>query len=416
MTKEKVDIDASWFGAIPETWSITKVKWLGRFINGYAFKPEDWGNEGLPIIRIQNLTDPEKESNHFNGDLDDKYLVTKGDYLISWSATLDVFKWEKENAYLNQHIFKVTLNRENIEYKYFYWLAKVFMEEMNSSKHGSTMQHVTKSVFDNFKVPLPPRDVQLIIANFLDEKVSEIDSIVENTKQSIKELKKYKQSLITETVTKGLDPNVEMKDSWIEWVEKIPKHWEINYLNQYFTQHKFKNEGLKENNLLSLSYGKIIRKNINTTDGLLPQSFENYNIIDNGDIVLRLTDLQNDKKSLRVGLATERGIITSAYITLRKTYKIDTNYIYYYLHSFDIYKGFYGLGSGVRQGLTYDGLKRLQILHPPLHEQEEISGYLNDKASQIDELIKKKEELLVELESYKKSLIYEYITGKKEVI
>ena len=209
---------------------------------------------------------------------------------------------------------------------------------------------------------------------------------------------------------------MEMKDSGIEWVGKIPKHWEVSYLNRYFREHKMKNIGLLETNLLSLSYGKIVQKDINTNDGLLPASFEGYNIIDRGDIVLRLTDLQNDKKSLRVGFATQRGIITSAYVTLRKVNEMFSEYMYYYLHSFDLCKGFYGLGSGVRQSLNFEGLKKLKIVKPPLSEQREIVELLNNKTNQIDDLIKKKEKLVNEMESYKKSFIYEYVTGKREVL
>ncbi|MBR0062278.1 MAG: hypothetical protein IJP68_12455, partial [Selenomonadaceae bacterium] len=139
-----------------------------------------------------------------------------------------------------------------------------------------------------------------------------------------------------------------MKDSGIEWLGEIPADWETRNVFQLFTQVKNKNTDLQEQNLLSLSYGKIKRKRIDTTDGLLPESFDGYNIIEAGDIVLRLTDLQNDQTSWRVGLATERGIITSAYLTIRNRSKSLSTYLCYYLHSFDIAKGFYGMGAGVR--------------------------------------------------------------------
>ena len=267
----------------------------------------------------------------------------------------------------------------------------------------------------NYYITLPKYHEQEKIANFLDEKVAEIDRLIDNAKKSIEEYKHYKQSVITEAVTKGLDPNVEMKDSGIEWIEEIPKDWGINIINQIFSNLKNKNVNLQEKNLLSLSYGKIIRKNIKDNTGLLPKNFTGYNIIEKNDIVLRLTDLQNDHKSLRVGRAEERGIITSAYITLRPRRNIDTRYYYRFLHTFDIHKGFYGMGSGVRQGLNFDELKYLKILNPPVHEQIKIFNYLDLKCNEIDDLISKKEQLVLELESYKKSLIYEYVTGKKEV-
>ena len=118
------------------------------------------------------------------------------------------------------------------------------------------------------------------------------------------------------------------KDSGIEWIGSIPSHWRVHTLYQLVTQVKEKNSNLQEKNLLSLSYGKIKRKDIDSPDGLLPASFDGYNIIEDGDIVLRLTDLQNDHTSLRVGLATERGIITSAYTTLRPIDTSNSKYLY----------------------------------------------------------------------------------------
>ena len=184
---------------------------------------------------------------------------------------------------------------------------------------------------------------------------------------------------------------------------------------QIFKQVKEKNEGLVEQNLLSLSYGKIKRKSIDTVGGLLPENFDGYNIIEANDIVLRLTDLQNDHTSLRVGLSNERGIVTSAYVTLRNHSQNNPLYLYYYLHAFDICKGFYGMGAGVRQGLNWDGIKMLKFVIPPVDEQQEITAYLETKCAEIDRLIVSKQQLLEEMKSYKKSVIYEYVTGKKEV-
>ena len=142
------------------------------------------------------------------------------------------------------------------------------------------------------------------------------------------------------------------KDSGIEWIGSVPSHWRVHTLYQLVTQVKEKNSNLQEKNLLSLSYGRIKRKDIDSPDGLLPASFDGYNIIEDGDIVLRLTDLQNDHTSLRVGLAIERGIITSAYTTLRPMDTSNSKYLYYLLHACDLKKGFYGMGSGLRQGLN----------------------------------------------------------------
>lgn len=202
----------------------------------------------------------------------------------------------------------------------------------------------------------------------------------------------------------------EMKVSGIEWIDDIPSSWKTNTMFQIFRQVKNKNEGLIEKNLLSLSYGKIKHKSIETVGGLLPESFDGYNIIEKNDIVLRLTDLQNDHKSLRVGLSLERGIVTSAYVTLRNYSNNYANYLYYYLHSFDIAKGFYGMGAGVRQGLNWEGLKTLQVIIPPLEEQHRIADFLDRKCAEIDNVLEKTRSSIEEYKKLKQSVITQAVT------
>lgn len=201
-------------------------------------------------------------------------------------------------------------------------------------------------------------------------------------------------------------------DSGVEWIDVIPDTWDVVQLGSLFLEHKHKNIGLKSKNLLSLSYGNIIRKDINTTDGLLPESFEGYNIIDDGDIVLRLTDLQNDHRSLRVGLCHEKGIITSAYVTLRKRKEdIDSLFFYYLIHSFDIRKGFYGMGAGVRQGLNYAGVSKIMLPLPPTDVQKTISSFLSTKLEKVNDLIDTVQEQIKKLKLYRQSLINEIVTN-----
>ena len=202
----------------------------------------------------------------------------------------------------------------------------------------------------------------------------------------------------------------EMKDSGIEWIGAIPRAWKMNTIAQIFLQVKCKNTGLQEKNLLSLSYGKVKRKSIDTVEGLLPESFDGYNIIEKDDIVLRLTDLQNDHTSLRVGLAEERGIITSAYLTIRNRSNFCPKYLYYYMHSFDIAKGFYGMGAGVRQGLSWDGVKWLKILAPSVPEQERIAAFLDAECAEIDTVLEKTRASIEEYKKLKQAVITQAVT------
>ena len=155
--------------------------------------------------------------------------------------------------------------------------------------------------------------------------------------------------------------------------------------------------------------------NIETKDGLLPENFNGYNIIEKDDIVFRLTDLQNDKVSLRTGLVKEKGIITSAYVTIKPKQKICIEFYHYLLHCYDLIKVFYNFGNGVRQSLTYKELSKMKILVPPLNEQKEIAEFLDKKCEKIDRLNENYTKQITALKEYKKSLIYECVTGKKEI-
>lgn len=202
----------------------------------------------------------------------------------------------------------------------------------------------------------------------------------------------------------------EMKDSGIEWVGSIPTHWRIHPVYYYFGEGKNKNRLGQENNLLSLSYGKIVRKDINSSDGLLPESFNTYNIVEADDIIIRPTDLQNDKRSLRTGLVHERGIITSAYICLRPIKKIDSRFFNYQLHAYDVIKVFYNMGNGVRQGLNFSEFSRLLVFEPPINEQKKIADYLDFKCAEIDALTSDIQAQIDTLEQYKRSVITEAVT------
>ena len=409
-----------WIGEIPEDWEVSKLK---PFLQWKSVK--GFGNETvLSLYRDFGILPKESRDDNHNVtslDMDSYKLVEIGDFVINkmkaWQGSMAISNYR---GIVSPAYHVCSIKNSKIYKPYFHYLMrnKSYLPEYERLSSGLRIGQWDLS-FEDFcqiKFIIPSFIEQQRIADFLDDKVSQIDSVISKTRETIEEYKKLKQSIITEAVTKGLNPNAKMKNSGIEWIGEIPEEWECFYLSQIFTPVKNKNIGLIENNLLSLSYGKIIRKNIETTFGLLPENFEGYNIIQENDIVLRLTDLQNDHKSLRVGIAKEKGIITSAYLTLRNQTNKIAKYFYYLLHSFDIAKGFYGMGAGVRQGLNWNEVRSLRMIAPKdIFEQQQIADYLDQKCSEIDNLITKKEQLVVELEAYKKSLIYEVVTGKREV-
>ena len=427
MAREMKDSGIEWIGEIPKDWVVKKLLLgLRTPICDGPHETPDYVENGVPFISVDSLNESktvslENVKRYISEEQYNTYSIkaklNEGDILFSKSATIGktaIVNNEKFMVWSPLAIIKPNNHLYNV-FLYYMLNCNELIKSIQLSGSYNTQANVGMREIEQSRIPFPSIVEQHRIASFLDSKCAEIDKAVETTKASIEEYKKLRQAIITEAVTKGLDPNVEMKDSGIEWIGEIPADWNVAIFSKLGKQIKDSNKGLVENNLLSLSYGRIVKKNIDTTFGLLPESFETYNIIEQNDIVLRLTDLQNDHKSLRVGLSSERGIITSAYIAVRLNDTILPKYMYYQLHSFDVCKGFYGMGAGVRQGLNWEEVKRLQIIVPSEEEQKEIVNFLEKRCSEIDSLIKSKEKLIEELTAYRKSLIYEYVTGKKEV-
>ena len=281
---------------------------------------------------------------------------------------------------------------------------------------GSIQRILSPTKLKSSYFTLPPKEEQDQIVRYLDWQTSQINMLINAKKKQILLLEEKRNSFVFETVTKGLSPNHQISASNIYWLTEIPSSWDSIALSRIFTQVKHKNVGMEEINLLSLSYGRIIRRDINATEGLLPENFEGYNVIEPYDIVLRLTDLQNDQKSLRTGIATEKGIVTSAYLTIRNKSENESEYLQFVLHSFDLIKGFYNYGaSGVRQGLNWDALKTLRIPLPPIPEQRAIVAAIKNEYFLTDTAIssiKKEIEVLLE---YRSRIISDVITGKIDV-
>ena len=172
-------------------WEIKKLGEIATYINGYAFKPEHWGEDGLPIIRIQNLNNPNAEFNYCSLDVPDKYVIDNGDILISWSASLGVYEWNQGKAYLNQHIFKVLFNKIDINKFFFKYAIGAKIKDMIKNAHGATMKHIVKGDFDNTPIPVPPLPVQERIVSELDL----LSGIIEKKREQQKELDALAQSV-----------------------------------------------------------------------------------------------------------------------------------------------------------------------------------------------------------------------------
>ncbi len=202
----------------------------------------------------------------------------------------------------------------------------------------------------------------------------------------------------------------EYKESGVEWIDSIPSYWEVKPTFALCDASTQKNIDGAESNVLSLSYGNIIPRDVETNFGLLPESFNTYQVISCGDVILRLTDLQNDKNSLRVGLAKQKGIITSAYLKLKANSDINPNFLYRLLHSYDTTKVFYGMGGGLRQSMKFEDFRRLPLLLPPYEEQIKISAFLDHETAKIDNLIEKQQQLINLLKEKRQAVISHAVT------
>lgn len=414
------DSGLSWVGEIPSDWVSHPVYYyFGERKNKNIFGQED------NLLSLSYGRVIRKDINTNGGLLPESFntynIVEAGDIIIrptdlqndkkSLRTGLCLERGIITSAYialrpirrLNSGFFRYLLHAYDIS-KVFYNMGNGVRQGLNFSEFSSLM------VFE------PPIKIQDKITQYLDTATAEVDEIISDIQTQIDTLEQYKRSVITETVIKGLTSDVEMKNSGIQWVGEIPAHWLVHPVYSYYGERKNKNRLGKEDNLLSLSYGRVIRKDINTNDGLLPESFNTYNIVEAGDIIIRPTDLQNDKRSLRTGLVKEHGIITSAYIDLCPLKQVDSRYFHFLLHAYDVMKVFYNMGNGVRQGLNYSEFSRLMVFEPPYDEQVAMADYLENKVTEVDAIIEQKKEQMSVLNAYKRSLIFEYVTGKKEVV
>ena len=427
----------NWIGNIPKNWSVMPIKYLKAnedraFVDGpfgSNLKSEHFVEDGdVYVIESGCISTGKFIFKNFKTITNEHFFTIdrseckENDIIIAkiganYGMAAELPLLDKRSV-VSGNSLKLTLDSQKMD-------NYLFVREMElAKKNGGFINIVNETaqpalsltILNNFRLVVPPAKKQKMISHYLKLKCDEIDELLADIYTEIDTLEEYKCSIITEKVTKGLNPDVLMKDSCIEWIGLIPSSWNIHPVYYYFGERKAKNYDLKEQNLLSLSYGKIIRKDINASGGLLPANFSTYNIVEAGDIIIRPTDLQNDKRSLRTGLVTEHGIITSAYIALMSKSDVNSKYFHYLLHAYDIMKVFYNMGNGVRQGLNYSEFSKLMVIAPSREEQQEIVDYLDNKCEQIDFIIEIKKEQLAVLDEYKKTIIYEYVTGKKEVV
>lgn len=359
----------------------------------------------------------------FYSERSDKEFLQYGDVLLNTlggGSVGRIGQWliKDGQKYITDGHIMILRGNERINPRYMYYALSSKQKELEDAAVGSTNQAFL-TITDIYKrtIPNPPLPEQQRIADFLDRKCADIGNVLEKTKSSIEEYKKLKQSVITEAVTKGIRGERPMKDSGSTWFGKIPVSWDANKLKYTFTIRK-RIVGEDGHTVLAITQKGVKPKDMSNGNGQFAESYANYQIVHPGDFAMNHMDLLTGW----VDISKFEGVTSPDYrvFTLDDTTKNCPRYYLYMMQMCYSNRIFYSMGQGVsgmgRWRLPADMFNNFIIACPPFEEQQEIADYLDKKCSEIDSLIASKEKFITELESYKKNLIYEYVTGKKEVL
>jgi len=419
------DSGVPWLGQVPEHWEVRRGKALFRCIDVRS----QTGEEELLTVSSERGVVPRRSANvtMFQAESYTGYKLCWPDDLVinslwAWARGLGVSPYHGivSSAY---GVYRLRNSQQNNP-SFIHQLVRSipFQWELHVRSKGIWVSRLqlTDDAFLSAPLPMPPSEEQTAIVRFLDYMDRRIRRYTRAKQKLIKLLEEYRQALIHQAVTGKIDvrtgkPYPAYKDSGVPWLGQVPAHWEVLPGHGCFVERKQPNIGLMETTVLSLSYWRIVVKPVEKLRGLVPASFETYQIVDPGDIVCRPTDLQNDQESLRFGMVRNRGIITSAYISFRTTGRLDSNYGYLLLHAYDVRKIFYGLGSGLRQNLDWRDFKRLPCLVPPLPEQTAIVAFLDAQTAKLDAAIAAARREIELLHEYRERLIADVVTGKVDV-
>lgn len=415
-----------WLGNIPYGWKKIRCKFLARTYTGNSIKDEEKElytdcENSVPYIATKDISLGNNQINksdilYIKNEDTNFVRAEKGDILLcveGGSAGKKKTYLQEEVCFVNKlccfHSFGI-----NSAFLFYTMQSPHYEAEFFFNMSG-LIGGVSRSKLDNFTIPAPTREEQESIVRILNDKVKKIDKLIEVQQAQIEKLKEYKQSVITEAVTKGLDPTAPMKDSGVEWIGQIPDSWQLVNIGNVLKEHKIENR-LLDTHALQFKYGTIVpKKETNVTQDVL-DILSKYNVVKPNIIMVNGLNLAFDFVTQRVALVKENGVITSTYIALSPQNLVVPQYATYVLKSYDFQKVFHSLGRGLRCMLSYDILRREKMPLPSLDEQKSIVNCLEQKLAEVDKLIALKQSKIEKLQEYKKSLIYEYVTGKKGVM
>lgn len=411
------DSGVAWIGEIPETWEVTINKTILKNIS----ERNHPDSEVLSLYRDLGVVPKNSRDDNHNVTSENtaQYkFVEKGSLVINkmkaWQGSLAVSNYEGivSPAY---YVCKFRNNQISKDYVHYLLRSNIYAQQFERLSTGMRVGQWDLSIDDFLATPLlvPPEKEQAAIAECLDKKSMQIDALIANVQEQIEKLKTYKQSLITEVVTKGLDPNVPMKDSGVEWIGEIPEDWEVVPNKRLMRKIKNIREKYSGEKVLSLTVRGVIVRDLDNPSGKMPATFDGYQFVEAGNLLMCLFDI--DVTPRCIGLIENDGVCSPAYSQFRLNSNAAAGYYYYYYLRLDYTKELLHLAKNLRHSLTEEQLGAVPTVLPPMEEQRKITEYLNHKCAVIDRIIAVKQTKIEKLEQYKRSLIYEYVTGKKEV-
>ena len=411
--REMKDSGIEWIADIPEHWSVSKIGGL------YSLRMTKVSDRDYPPLSVTNKGIlPQLETAAKTNAHDDRKLVCKGDFAINSRSdrrgSCGISSYTGSVSLINTILHPMT----EIHPQYYDWLFHTiqFGDEFYKWGHGIVDDLWTTGWQDMKKIsiPTPPITEQAVIADFLDEQCAEIDTLVTDIQSQIEALEEYKRSVITEAVTKGLDPDVEMRDSGIAWVGDIPAHWLVEKVKFHLQRNEPRNPGDKQVLSVYREYGVIPKDSRDDNHNVTSEDTSNYKYVVPGNLVI------NKMKAWQgsMGVSEYEGIVSPAYFIYKFTdNQIMPKYLHYLFRS--CYKDeFRRISGGIREGqwdLSPYEFSNTLLLIPPTDEQNRIVSYIDARISEIEFAITEKKQQIETIEEYKKSLIFEYVTGKKEV-
>lgn len=409
--RQMKDSKIEWVGKIPENWEVKRIKYIVKIRNGNGF----YNPETDIYIGMENIKGYSNEIVATNSEYETSVQSTfeKGDILFGKLRPYLAKVIEINCSGFCSSEFLIFSGFKGYKsFLRFSLLNPKFIENINASTYGAKMPRANSEYILNQKIAIPPFTEQKEIAEYLDEKCGEIDALLADIKDEIETLEQYKRSVITESVTKGLHPSAPMKNSGIEWVGEIPEHWAV--LPNKYLMKKVKTivPIYRGEDILSLTMNGVFVRDLEA-GGKMPTSFDGYQKLKKGNLLMCLFDI--DVTPRCVGLIKNEGVTSPAYSQFKMLENFFAPYYNYYYLMVDFTKELLHMAKNLRHSLNEDQFGCIKTIAPPLSEQQEIAEYLDKKCAEIDAVISDKQTEIQTLESYKKSLIYEYVTGKKEV-